>query len=155
MARYIDEILQPGEKILYSTSVHWIFYTPGILAWIVAIVGWIMERRAEGSGTQVFWLAVSVVAGLVAVYWTFKAWFRRWTTETDVTSLRVVHKEGFIKRRTFEMNLDKVESVDVDQTILGRILSYGDVTIRGVGEGFETIKTIAHPLQFRNNITAR
>jgi hypothetical protein len=43
----------------------------------------------------------------------------------------------------------------VDQTILGRILSYGDVTIRGVGEGAETIKMIARPLQFRNNITAR
>jgi uncharacterized membrane protein YdbT with pleckstrin-like domain len=155
MSRYIDEILQPGEKILYSTTVHWIFYTPGILGWIVAIVGWIMERRAAGSGVEVFWLAISVVSGLVAIYWTFKAWFRRWTTETDVTSLRVVHKEGFIKRRTFEMNLDKVESVDVDQTILGRMLGYGDVTIRGVGEGFETIKTIAHPLQFRNNITAR
>jgi len=155
MARYIDEILQPGEKVLYSTTVHWIFYTPGILAWIVAIVAWIMERRAEPGGVEVFWLAISVVAGLVAIYWTFKAWFHRWTTETDVTSLRVVHKEGFVKRRTFEMNLDKVESVDVDQTILGRILSYGDVTIRGVGEGFETIKTIAHPLQFRNNITAR
>ena len=155
MARYIDEILQPGEKVLYSTTVHWIFYMPGILAWIVAVIGWILERRADGSASQVFWLAISVVAGLVAIYWTFKAWFHRWTTETDVTSLRVVHKEGFIKRRTFEMNLDKVESVDVDQTILGRILSYGDVTIRGIGEGFETIKTIAHPLQFRNNITAR
>ena len=155
MARYIDEILQPGEKVLYSTTVHWIFYTPGILGWTVAIIGWIMERRAEPGGVEVFWLAISVVAGLVAIYWTFKAWFHRWTTETDVTSLRVVHKEGFVKRRTFEMNLDKVESVDVDQTILGRILSYGDVTIRGVGEGFETIKTIAHPLQFRNNITAR
>jgi uncharacterized membrane protein YdbT with pleckstrin-like domain len=155
MARYVEEILQPGEKVLYSTTVHWIFYTPGILAWIVAIVGWIMERRAEGGGTQVFWLAISVVAGLVAIYWTFKAWFHRWTTETDVTSLRVVHKEGFIKRRTFEMNLDKVESVDVDQTILGRVLGYGDVTIHGVGEGNEKIETIAHPLQFRNNITAR
>jgi uncharacterized membrane protein YdbT with pleckstrin-like domain len=155
MARYIDEILQPGEKVLYSTTVHWIFYTPGILGWIVAVVGWIMERRASGSGVEVFWLAISVVAGLIAIYWTFKAWFHRWTTETDVTSLRVVHKEGFVKRRTFEMNLDKVESVDVDQTILGRVLGYGDVTIRGVGEGVETITTIAHPLQFRNNITAR
>jgi len=155
MSRYIDEILQPGEKVLYSTSVHWIFYTPGVLGWLVAVVGWIMERRASGSVVEVFWLAISVVAGLIAIYWTFKAWFHRWTTETDVTSLRVVHKEGFIKRRTFEMNLDKVESVDVDQTILGRVLGYGDVTIRGVGEGVETIKTIAHPLQFRNNITAR
>ena len=155
MARYIEEILQPGEKILYSTTVHWIFYTPGILAWIVTLVTWIMNRRADATGLGVLWLAISVIAGLVAIYWTFKAWFRRWTTETDVTSLRVVHKEGFVKRRTFEMNLDKVESVDVDQTILGRILGYGDVTIRGVGEGFETIRTIAHPLQFRNNITAR
>jgi uncharacterized membrane protein YdbT with pleckstrin-like domain len=155
MARYIDEILQPGEKILYSTSVHWIFYAPGILAWIVALAGWVMERRAESNVANVFWFAVSIIAGLVAIYWSFRAWFRRWTTETDVTNLRVVHKEGFIKRRTFEMNHDKVESVDVDQSILGRVLSYGDVTIRGVGEGVETIKTIAHPLQFRNSITAR
>jgi uncharacterized membrane protein YdbT with pleckstrin-like domain len=84
-----------------------------------------------------------------------KAWFHRWTTETDVTNLRVVHKTGFIKRRTFEMSLDKVESVDVNQSILGRILNYGDVTVRGVGEGAETIKTIASPLAFRSHITAR
>ena len=155
MARYIDEILQPGEKLLYSTSVHWIFYSPGIFAWIVAIVAWVLERSAANEGANIFWLALSVVAGVVGAYWCFKAWFHRWTTETDVTSLRVVHKEGFIKRRTFEMNLDKVESVDVDQTILGRMLGYGDVTIRGVGEGAERIATIAHPLQFRNHITAR
>jgi uncharacterized membrane protein YdbT with pleckstrin-like domain len=84
-----------------------------------------------------------------------RAWFRRWTTETDVTNLRVVHKSGFIKRRTFEMSLDKVESVDVNQSILGRILNYGDVTVRGVGEGAERIRTIASPLAFRSHITAR
>jgi hypothetical protein len=53
------------------------------------------------------------------------------------------------------MSLDKVDSVDVNQTILGRILNYGDVTILGVGEGKETISTIASPLDFRNFITAR
>ena len=67
----------------------------------------------------------------------------------------VVHKTGFIKRRTFEMSLDKVESVDVNQSILGRLMNYGDVTVRGVGEGAETIRTIAAPLDFRNHITAR
>jgi uncharacterized membrane protein YdbT with pleckstrin-like domain len=72
-----------------------------------------------------------------------------------VTNFRVVHKTGFITRKTFEMSLDKVESVDVDQTILGRILNYGDVTIRGVGEGVEKIETIASPLAFRNSITVR
>ena len=53
------------------------------------------------------------------------------------------------------MSLDKVESVDVNQSILGRIMNYGDVTVRGVGEGGEIIKTIASPLEFRNSITAR
>ncbi len=77
------------------------------------------------------------------------------TSETDVTNLRVVHKEGFIQRETFEMNLDKVESVDVRQSIPARLFGYGDVTIRGVGEGDKAIKMIASPLQFRNHITAR
>ena len=98
-------------------------------------------------------LSLAAIAALAALYWTAMAWFHRWTTETDVTNFRVVHKTGFIKRRTFEMSLDKVESVDVNQSILGRIMNYGDVTIRGVGEGFETIKTIASPLAFRNAIT--
>jgi hypothetical protein len=53
------------------------------------------------------------------------------------------------------MALDKVESVDVNQSIAGRLLNYGDVTIMGVGEGKETIATIASPLAFRNSITAR
>jgi uncharacterized membrane protein YdbT with pleckstrin-like domain len=69
--------------------------------------------------------------------------------------MRVVHKTGFIKRRSFEMALDKIESVDVDQSILGRLLNYGDVTVNGVGEGRETIRTIAAPLAFRSAITTK
>ncbi|GMO37860.1 MULTISPECIES: PH domain-containing protein [Bradyrhizobium] len=155
MARYIDEILQPGERVLYSTNAHWIFYFPAILAWIVALGLLILSRQAAVDWLVLLCLGAAGLAALAAVYWTLKGWFHRFTTETDVTNLRVVHKTGFIKRRTFEMALDKVESVDVDQTILGRILNYGDVTIRGVGEGIETIKTIASPLAFRSSITTR
>ena len=99
--------------------------------------------------------SLAAIVGLAALYWTATAWFHRWTTETDVTNFRVVHKTGFIKRHTFEMSVDKVESVDVNQSILGRILNYGDVTVLGVGEGGKTIDTIASPLAFRNAITAR
>ena len=155
MGRYIDEILQPGEKVLYSTNAHWIFYLPAIAAWIVALVLLILSRATITESMILLCLAASAVVAIVALYWTVKAWFHRWTTETDVTNLRVVHKTGFIKRRTFEMSLDKVESVDVDQSILGRLLNYGNVTVRGVGEGAETIQTIAAPLDFRNHITAR
>src|SRR3954447_8534363 len=155
MARYIDEILQPGEKVLYSTNAHWIFYFPAIVAWIAALVLLILSRATVSEGITLFCLAAAAVVALAALYWTARAWFQRWTIETDVTNLRIVHKVGFIKRRTFEMSLDKVESVDVNQSILGRILNYGDVTILGVGEGKETIRMIASPLRFRSFITAR
>ena len=155
MGRYIDDILQPGEKVLYSTNAHWIFYLPAIAAWIVAAALLVLSRATTTEGIVLLCLSAAAVVAIAALYWTARAWFHRWTTETDVTNLRVVHKTGFIKRRTFEMSLDKVESVDVNQSILGRLLNFGDVTILGVGEGKETISTIASPLEFRNFITAR
>jgi uncharacterized membrane protein YdbT with pleckstrin-like domain len=155
MGRYIDNILQPGEKVLYSTNAHWIFYLPAIAAWIVALFLFLLSRQTTTESVVLLCLSAAAVVAIVALYWTVKAWFHRWTTETDVTNMRVVHKTGFITRKTFEMSLDKVESVDVNQSILGRILNYGSVTVRGVGEGAETIETIASPLDFRNHITAR
>jgi uncharacterized membrane protein YdbT with pleckstrin-like domain len=155
MGRYIDDILQPGEKVLYSTNAHWIFYWPAIVAWLVAIAFLVLSRLTVADTPTLLCLALAAIAAVAALYKMLTAWFHRWTTETDVTNLRVVHKTGFIKRRTFEMSLDKVESVDVNQSILGRLLNYGNVTILGVGEGKETIPTIASPLEFRNFITAR
>ena len=153
MGRYIDEILQPGERVLYSTNEHWMFFLPAIAAWIVTVAFLLLWRLVTADALMLVCLALAVVAGLAALYWTATAWFHRWTTETDVTNMRVVHKTGFIKRRTFEISLDKVESVDVDQSILGRFMNYGDLTIRGSGEGLQTISTIASPLAFRNAIT--
>ncbi len=135
MGRYIDEILQPGERVLYSTNAHWIFFLPAIAGWVVAIVFLILAYMVPTGAPAVLCLALSGIAALAALYKTVTAWFHRWTTETDVTNLRIVHKEGFIQRETFEMSLDKVESVDVSQSILGRILNYGNVRILGVGEG--------------------
>src|SRR6202165_2132776 len=155
MGRYIDNILQPGEKVLYSTNAHWVFYFPAIAAWIVALFLLLLSRQTITESIVLLCLSAAAVAAIVALYWSVKAWFHRWTTETDVTNMRVVHKTGFITRKTFEMSLDKVESVEVNQSILGRILNYGNVTVRGVGEGSEEIKPIASPLDFRNHITAR
>jgi uncharacterized membrane protein YdbT with pleckstrin-like domain len=156
MGRYIDDILQPGEKVLYSTNAHWIFFLPAILLWVLAAVFFFLSGMVPaGSALIVVCWALAAIIAVVALYRTVTAWFHRWTTETDVTNLRVVHKTGFISRKTFEMSLDKVESVDVTQSIMGRLFDFGDVTIMGVGEGKETISTIASPLAFRNSITAR
>ena len=153
MGRYIDEILQPGEKVLYSTNAHWIFYFPAIVAWAVVAVLLIVSFAIPP--VALVSLASAAVVAVPALFWTVKGWFHRMTTETDVTNHRVVHKTGFIKRKTFEIALDKIESVDVEQSILGRILNYGDVRINGVGEGTQNIPTIASPLAFRSAITTR
>jgi uncharacterized membrane protein YdbT with pleckstrin-like domain len=155
MGRYIDDILQPGEKVLYSTTIHGIIYVPGLLCLAVAAVSLVGARSVPNEGLTVLLLGTSAVFALLGGVLVFRAWFRRWTAETDVTTLRVVHKEGFIKRDTFEMSLDKIESVDVGQSIAGRIFGFGDVTVMGVGEGRKTIKMIVSPIEFRNHITTR
>jgi uncharacterized membrane protein YdbT with pleckstrin-like domain len=154
MGRYIDDILQPGEKVLYSTNAHWIFYLPAIMAWIVVLVILVLSAAIPPLVLP-GWAAAGVI-GVVALYLTIRAWFHRFTTETDVTDRRVVHKTGFINRHTFEIALDKIASVEVDQSIPGRLLNYGNVIIVGMGEAPpQPIKTIASPLAFRSAITAR
>ena len=155
MGRYIDDILQPGEKVLYSTNAHWIFFLPAMAGWVVAIVLLVLSGMVPAGPSVLVCLSLAAIVAIFALYKTVTAWFHRWTTETDVTNLRVVHKTGFIKRQTIEMSLDKIASVNVDQTILGRIFNYGDVKLSSVGEAEEEIKMLTSPLEFRNAITAR
>ena len=153
--RYVDEVLQPGETIRGVTSVSWVGFLPGLVLWLIAIVVLveITPWRASPGWELLGWIAFAA-AFLVGAVLLIEHWWRRFTTEVAVTDRRVICKVGFIKRRTVEMHMDKVESVDVDQTILGRVLNYGDITIRGTGETLETLRMIDHPLEFRNHVTA-
>jgi hypothetical protein len=65
-----------------------------------------------------------------------------------------IAKRGLIRRHTVEMNMNKIESVDVDQTLLGRLFNYGNVTIRGTGSTFEPLHMIDAPLKLRTTVTA-
>ena len=66
----------------------------------------------------------------------------------------MIYKTGFVRRHTVEMNMDKVETVDVDQSLLGRVLGFGTIRVRGTGQSIESLRRIAHPIQLRNAITA-
>src|SRR5258705_8645754 len=145
MGRYIDQILQPGEKVLYSTNAHWIFFWPAIAGWILAAVLLGLSGMVPAGPSAMLCLSLAAISAIFALYKTVTAWFHRWTTETDVTNLRVVHKTGFIKRQSIEMSLDKIASVNVDQTILGRIFNYGDVKISSVGDAEEEIRMLTSP----------
>jgi uncharacterized membrane protein YdbT with pleckstrin-like domain len=152
---YLRKILQPGEELRYVGRLHWIIYARGLVLFALATAGYIAvaEESAHGGLNPVFLGAVGLVM-LASLATLFAALLRRWGTEIAVTSCRVILKHGVIARHTIEMNLDKVESVDVNQSVLGRLLDYGDVTVRGIGAGLEPVRAVAAPLDFRNKVTA-
>ncbi len=148
---YVQKILQPGETVRHTTNIHWIVYKWGALFLLLALVTFIMSGRVTTSGR--FGEILAGLLALVAFAFLLWEWFTKWTTEIAVTNRRVIYKQGFIRRDTNEMNLDKVESVQVKQSVLGRLLDYGDVTIIGTGEGETELHMIAGPLELRNHIT--
>lgn len=97
--------------------------------------------------TKLHWVIFFSLKSILTL--TIYAWLKRWLSEFVITNRRIVIKEGFIARRTFEMNLTKIETVNVDQTVMGRILNYGSITIIGTGGTKETFHNIARPMAFR------
>jgi uncharacterized membrane protein YdbT with pleckstrin-like domain len=149
--KYVDEVLQPGETVLFVSTIHWLVYWPAILLIVAAVAAALL--LPPGGSPLVPWVSFLCFAiGLVSAA---RAWFKRWTTEIAVTDRRIIYKRGFIRRHTIEMNMDKVESVDVNQSLLGRLFGYGDVLVRGTGVGFEPLQMIESPIEFRNAVTAR
>jgi uncharacterized membrane protein YdbT with pleckstrin-like domain len=149
---YVGRVLVPGERLRYATKIHWSIFLPGLILLVPALAALLIPWKAGTTST--FWMAAAIVLFGMAAFLLFGEWFRRWSTEIAVTSKRIIYKCGFVRRRTIEMNLDKVESVDVNQSILGRLLGYGDIVIRGVGVGIEPLRRIDHPITFRTHVTA-
>jgi hypothetical protein len=152
---YVQEVLQPGEEVRYQASIHWITYLHGALWLAAALVVSVLVPAGWRDSMIVTGIRLVLVA--VGLYFLARAWFDWWITEIAVTNRRVIYKRGFISRTTAEMHMDKIASVKVDQSILGRIFDYGKVTIVGTGSGEESLGTIdqpiAAPLQLRNHIT--
>ena len=149
---YLQHILQPGETILAQGRPHWIAYWRAILCLALAAAFFLAPLPTANAAIGQIAAAFMLVIG--AGFWAH-AMFYRWTTEIGVTDRRVVYKRGFISRQTAEMNMDKVESVLVDQTLTGRLLNYGTITIKGTGASIENLRRIADPIALRSAITAR
>lgn len=86
--------------------------------------------------------------GLGLIFW-IMAYVRYKTTELAITTKRVIVKHGFIRRRTVEININKVESIQVDQEILGRMFNFGTLVIAGAGNPQAPIAGISAPMEFR------
>jgi len=156
---YIDTNLVPGEKVIYQTRLHWVvmlwhlvlgiflLILPGVVLLVYAVRHPEFEPRElhliQGAAGVLLLLGIIVLAvGLV----------RRSATEMAVTTRRVVVKTGLAARKSIEMLLNKVESIEVSETGMGRVMGYGTIVVIGTGGTSEPFHKVAHPLEFRNQV---
>ena len=128
MASYVDSVLISGESVLHRGHVSLWPHAWKIVLGIVLL--------------PLFGL------GLVFLGW---VWILYKTTEIAITNKRIIAKFGFISRSTIEINLPKVESVQVDQGVIGRMLDYGTIIVAGAGTPNLAIPGAADPLEFRKH----
>lgn len=129
--RYVSKNLNPNEYVVYYTRLHWMIFLGfgNILYLIVWILLWPLIP---------IFLLVALISYL--------------TSEFAVTNQRVLIKIGWLRRKSLELLLTKVESIQVEQGLLGRIVNNGTIVITGTGGTKEQFKNIRAPFEFRKQL---
>lgn len=139
---YITETLLKDEQVVFSDHPHYIiFYT--VVLWLALAL--FMLTVMHSIFLALFMLlagALSFVGDLVSYYY----------SEYVITNRRILVKIGFIRRKAFEIYLERIEGVLVNQGIIGRIFNFGTVIIAGVGGSKDPFYFIPDPLRFRNMV---
>ncbi len=148
MGHYVNSHLDPGETVIHESRLHWVIYLSPV---VLLGIGIAFVLPGGVPGLSVAGLAL-LVAGLLTLA---ASWIRQISSEFAVTSRRVIIKTGFVSRRTIELNMSKVESVQVDQGILARLMGYGTITLIGTGGTKEPFAMIENPLAFRHAVQSQ
>jgi uncharacterized membrane protein YdbT with pleckstrin-like domain len=135
---YIESVIMPNEHIIAYAKTHWFIYTSPT-CWLLLSIVLMFPIPLLG-------VTVMIISLLIFL----KAWLYTYSTELAVTSRRIITKFGFIRRNTVELRHDKVESIHVNQGIIGRIFNFGSIIVTGSGGTNAPIPYIADPLKFRS-----
>jgi uncharacterized membrane protein YdbT with pleckstrin-like domain len=164
---FIEENLMPNEQILFTARVHLAIFLRSIITFIFTLLFFlygmsnvVTASTTEGTSTQPSMvdlvgsslICLSVIFFLVAVIFALQAVVIMVSTEFGVTNRRIIAKTGFIRRQSLEILLSKVESVSVNQSILGRLLNFGTVTVTGTGGTSGSFRAIVDPIEIRKEI---
>jgi uncharacterized membrane protein YdbT with pleckstrin-like domain len=161
---YVDRNLIPGEKVSYKTGLHWsVLIGPFLLGALFAIGALLLSiyaysDKGAASNTsgasvpsEIILTSVGILSILAAIT-IISGIVRRNSTEMAVTNKRVIVKTGILGRRTFELLLSQIESILVEENLIGRMLGFGTVIIRGTGSTLDPLRKIARPLEFRKQV---
>ena len=125
---YIEKTLGENEKILYRVNYHWLYTAIAILSLI--------------------FLGVFIIGIFIFLF----MMIQKWTTERCITNFRLIQKTGWIARNTEEIRIDRMEEINLKQTIIDRIFGSGTIVITGVGRGKIKLKFIDEPLVFQKKL---
>lgn len=126
---YIEESLSAGEKIEGVFLFPW-------FAWVPSAIWFLLGPLTFG------------VTWIVAIYGILQLRF----TDQGVTNKRVIMKTGIISRSTQEMKISSIETVEIRQSILGRIFGYGTVKVTGRGLSDVTFRFVDDPMSVKRQI---
>ena len=153
--KYIETNLLQNEKLIYAVQPHWVVFSSGCWAIAAAVYFYLFAPIELSMSLFDAWTIREIAAAIFCVvgfYWLMGAYIYYVTSEYGITNKRVLIKIGWIRRKSLELLLDKVEGVLVDQTIMGRILDYGTITIIGTGGINDRFPFIPNPLLFRKTV---
>ncbi|MCO6440229.1 MAG: PH domain-containing protein [Nitrococcus mobilis] len=139
---YIGNNLMDGERLIHRGHQHPIVFA---VSTIVCVFGLYFIVSGGGSKLSDFGISVLIIGGLLVL----RAVLSYSSNELAVNNQRVIAKFGFIGRHTVELNHSKVESLNISQGMLGRLLNYGTLVVRGTGSVSTPIPRIRAPLEFR------
>lgn len=145
---YVDDHLLPGEQVQYRAHLHKL-----IFAWPTLFAGVLTALGVWAFASNVVWAGLgAITVGFIPLLVTQ---IKYTSSEFAVTDKRVIIKVGWIRRRTLETMLAKVEGIGVEQGIMGRMLGFGTITITGTGGTKEPFTNLARPVEFRRQVQAQ
>jgi membrane protein YdbS with pleckstrin-like domain len=146
---YLDNNRIEGEKVLYHAHLHWIALLKHILIVLLLIAAaltllYFASQTASADNADLM-KRISYILISISIIPIAAGAIKRSSGGYAVTNKRVVVQTG-------AMFLNKIESIDVEQTTLGRMLGYGTVVIRGVEGSLEPFTLVESPLEFKRQI---
>lgn len=155
---YIEEHLLPQEQVVARTNLHGIaliipLFAGGMLALAAlgALITAITASPADQGSVGAFGLILLLLAAAVCggAFMTYKS------AEFAVTTSRLILKQGWLSQHTLELQLNKVEVMNVDQTLTGRLFGFGTLRVGGTGGTKEVFSMVSHPEEFRTAVHAQ
>ena len=149
---YINKTLIEGEKIIAFERMHWIFWLSWfpiffLISFSISFVYLLMSLFPNRGGA--FISSIFLLGSFIGLLCYFIKYI---SVENVVTSERVFYKTGFITVDTDELRNKKIENIQIKQSILGRIIGYGDLEFKGVGGSSIIFRSIKNPISMKKTV---